>query len=118
MIEELIKNYESFPDSLIREILIQNNNNSTKLELIIICMNFNNDFKYEKVKIIFSEIKLFRFFEVENYSNTCVNSALVAINNGVIVFDFSPLIFDEGKLMENPDSDFIIKCKRVEFYKL
>jgi hypothetical protein len=115
MLNEIVKKYGNLSDSLISEIIYYAVDGTRRIEVILDCMNALNDYEYEKMKLTFNYILSIHFSENENQSTTSINSALIANDSGIIVFDFFPLISGEGNLKENENSDFKIKCKEVSY---
>ena len=114
MLEEIITKYENFSDSMILEFLLYQYNSSKRIEVTIKCMNSMNNYEYEKIKIIFGDIKSFRFIEKNMESSTVINSALLKRNEDTIIFDFFPLIFSDG-LKENENSDLKIEFSYLNY---
>jgi hypothetical protein len=118
MFSEIVNKYEKFSDGLISKISYKASLNSKKVEVIINSMNKLNNYQFETIKLIFTEIVFIQFREKENQSSTLINSAFLANNNGIMVFDFFPLIYENDNLRENDNSDFKIKCKEVKYVKI
>lgn len=118
MLTEIINKYENFSDALISEIIYRVFENSTSVEIVVSCMNSLNDYKFETIKLTFMEIVSICFHENENQSSTLINSALLASDNEIIIFDFFPLIYGDSNLKENENSDFKIKCRKVSYAKI
>jgi hypothetical protein len=112
MIEKIIEDYAEFSDSWISEITLYNNENI--IEIIIHCANKNKDYSYEKVKISFKKIINYVLIEKNRISDLAPKDVLINEKNGIITFDFFPIDhFDY--LEENPNSEFIIKCKEISY---
>ncbi|MFN8359149.1 MAG: hypothetical protein U0264_04475 [Candidatus Kapaibacterium sp.] len=116
MIDEIINKYEKFPDGSISEFSYKFDYNNLKREinLIVHCMDFQNNCEWNVIKLIFMDVIHFQFVEIENSCSTEINSALLKKENGVITVDFFPLIYFE-ELKENDKSDFMIKCKELKY---
>lgn len=112
---EIVNKYENFSDALISEIFYHVVDNSRSVEIVLNCMNAFKDYEYETIKLTFIDPISICFKENENQSSTVVNSAFLAMDNGIIVFDFFPLIFGERNLKENENSDLKIKCKGISY---
>lgn len=117
MFNEIKNKYEDFSDSVISEIKYYQMHNIRIVEVTLKCMNSFNDYDYENIKLIFNDVTFFHFKEAEPYSSTAINSAFLNNDKGIIVFDFFPLLYN-NKLEENPESDLIIKSKRLFYIKL
>ncbi|SFF38771.1 hypothetical protein SAMN05216167_1615 [Spirosoma endophyticum] len=116
MLAELVDTYERFSDALILTIHYANSiDNGRSLDVIIHCMNKQKDYEWETVKLSFMEISKFRFIENERTSSTVINSALLKNEQGQIIIDFFPFIYDDGVLKENPSSDFSIRCRSIKY---
>lgn len=118
MLDEIIKKYENFSDGKISNINYHHDNNITSVEIILSCMNSLNEYKYEKIKIVFVDVRLVQFYEIENYTSIIINHALITYNNGIILFDFFPLIYKNNEFRENENSNFKIKCKEIVYNNL
>jgi hypothetical protein len=118
MITEIIGKYGNFADALVLGFSFESNVHSSfgkgEIEVFINCMNSENDFEWEKVKLVFEEVVCFRFIEHRNASSVVVNAALLKHDNDEIVFDFFPVILDQ-ELIGNPESDFVVRCKRIRY---
>lgn len=115
MLSEIINRYENFSDALISEIVYRVVDNSRSIEIVLNCMNALSDYEYEKIKLTFTSIVSIHFNENENQSSTIINSALITSDNGIMVFDFFPLIYGGANLKENENSDLKIKCREVSY---
>lgn len=115
MFKEIINKYDRFSDALISEIKYNSLENTREVTVTIKCMNSLNDFQWEIVKLIFTDIQFIRFIERIQTSSTFINSAMLKEEDNILIFDFFPLIFDGDKLAENAESDFLIKCKGVKY---
>jgi hypothetical protein len=115
MIKDIKEKYERFSDALILEIRYENLSDNRVVEVNMNCMNSKNDYEWETIKLIFNDILLFRFVENEKTSSTSIFAALLKEEDGIMVFDFFPLIYEELELKENENSDFIIKCRDVKY---
>jgi hypothetical protein len=114
MIEKIIENYFELSDSWISEIKSIDSNNEITLELIIHCANRNKDYSYEKVKFLFSKIISYQIIRKNIVNNFAPKDVFIKEKDGIITFDFFPIDhFDY--LEENPNSDFIIKCKEISY---
>ncbi|MGN7784732.1 hypothetical protein ACTJIJ_09405 [Niabella sp. 22666] len=117
MFEEIVSKYEKFSDALISKVRYLNAGVKT-VEVLIRCMNHRNDYQFETIKLIFVDIVRIQFFEIENQSSTVINAALITNTDGIISFDFFPLIYDSSKLVENENSDFMIKCREIRYIQV
>ncbi|MNY22205.1 hypothetical protein D3C86_1558000 [compost metagenome] len=117
MIELIKERYKGFPDAVISEIFYKRylsvaGFDEGVVEVYLRAENIDGD--YEIVKLIFSDIISFRFIEIENSSNLILNGIFLEKDGNVITCDFFPLIYNYG-VVENKDSDFMIKCKSLNF---
>lgn len=117
MIHEIIKQYQYFSDGVIRNITysypIENKINAT---VQILCSNTQNNYEWELVKIIFYDILFFKFIAHGDSIGSVIDMALIKIENEFIVFDFFGLFnANYQSLEENPESEFVIKCKKIEY---
>jgi hypothetical protein len=117
MLEEIIEKYEKFPDCLIKTVkysvsISEENNDS--VETIISCFNLKEENKREIIRIIFKNIELIKFSQINRFPSLFLDEIYIKEDNGLITFDFFPIDhFDY--LEENPNSEFIIKCKQVSY---
>ncbi|MBC9914306.1 hypothetical protein [Chitinophaga varians] len=118
MVTEIVKKYGNFADALVLGFSIESYTHSSSgkgnIEVLIHCMNGENDFEWEQVKLVFEEVMCFRFIENRNTSSVVINAAILNHENDEITFDFFPLMFNH-EFVENPASDFVIKCKRIKY---
>ncbi|WP_143055625.1 hypothetical protein [Flavobacterium terrigena] len=118
MIEEILNRYESFSDSLISKICYERSNqNDGKIEVFIRCMNAYNDYQFESIKLVLTDVIEFRLIENNPFSALVVNSALLIKQDDFIIIDFFPDIFNEG-LKLNSESDFMIRAKGINYQVL
>jgi hypothetical protein len=112
MIVDLIKHYDKFSDSCIKNIKYDLQDN--RIILTILAININYIYKWDLIEIEFNEIIKFRFIENEKTSNSVILNALIQKIDGINEFDFYPN--DNGNtLILDEESDFLIKCKEVSF---
>lgn len=115
MIEEVSKRYESFHDAVISKYSYERSlEDMGRVEIYIRVMNALDDYIFEEVKLTFIDIFKIRFVEEEKMSSLIINSALLKEEGGIVTMDFFPDIYSWG-LKENPDSDFYIKCRKIEY---
>ncbi len=117
MLEELKDNYNCFHDSIITNInygcIEDGYTEKRNLTIKLTSINILTDV-LEIIKIHFYDIVSFKFKE-ENQSAFVVFKALLTKDNDLIIFDFSPDIYGDSILKENPNSEFIIKCRKVTY---
>lgn len=118
MIKEIIDKYGEFSDSWISDIKYSKNfdNNCSEkvIEVTINCANKTNSNEYEQIKIIFSDVLEFKFFEGDKADNFTTGDVLVKEKDNIMLFDFFPIDhFDY--LEENSESNFKIKCRKVNY---
>ncbi|MBO9728463.1 MAG: hypothetical protein J7623_07465 [Chitinophaga sp.] len=118
MIDEIVKRYGDFSDALIWRFSFESNVHSASgkgsIEVLINCMNHEGNFEWERIILVFEEVLCFRFAENRRTSSVVVNAVMIKQEHDEIVFDFFPLILADG-IAENPQSDLIIRCKRVKY---
>ena len=113
MIQEILNRYESFSDSKIIKIHIDNCNDlNMNVEVYLRSMNILNDYEFEIVKLIFINVKKIRLLENDTSTNLIVNSALLLKQKEFVILDFFPDIYSD-RLEVNELSDFIIKCEKI-----
>ena len=118
MLNEIIDKYGKFPDSLIKVVKYSisiSEKNDDSVETIISCFNGKEENKREIIRIIFKNIELIKFSQINCFPSLFLNEIYIKKeNNGLITFDFFPIDhFDY--LEENPNSNLIIKCKNIEY---
>ena len=118
MIKDIINKYGEFSDSWITEIKYYkkmiNTEDINVIELIINCANKQNDYIYEVVNLTFKNIVSFNFSEINKSDNFASSDVLIKTERELITFDFFPIDYFDY-LEENPNSNFIIKCKEVSY---
>jgi len=125
MISEIKNKYKGFHDALIFDILYSNRHGKQKglTPKVIVGLNAFNiqTEKWEQLKLIFSDVVKFWFFEGKNEKGKAVNStvvfeAYIEKIDDLIIFDFFALQVDGRDLLaENPNSDFVIHCKDINY---
>lgn len=116
MFDEIVKKFERFSDALILEFTYKNTpkiSNGPDVEMMIRCMNAENNYKWQAVKLTFKQVMKIRFQEYKS-SSTVVFAALLENKNGIIKIDFFPMI-GVDPLVEDPNSDFYIHCKELAY---
>jgi hypothetical protein len=117
MLQKIKEKYKGFSDAVISEISYKrylNPNGSDKGIVEVYLRAENNEGDYEIVKLKFIEIISFRFIESRDSSSLILNEILMKQEDEIITFDFFPLIYSSG-IIENINSDFMIKCKDISF---
>lgn len=115
MIEEIKEKYEDFADSLISQVsYLRTLDNQGIIEITLAVMNAENDYKFENIKLVLSNISTFRFVEMNNTSSLIIYGAILSQDNGVITLDFFPEIHDD-KYVVNEESDFLVRCKHITY---
>jgi hypothetical protein len=118
MFDEIVEKYKNFSDALVVEVSYRAGERSKNVEIIIDCMNSQNEYKFDKIKLILIDVVSMSFIERENQSSTVVFSALLLKNEQMLTFDFFPFIYGEGRLEENENSDFKVKCRDAIYFKI
>ncbi|MDN3673027.1 hypothetical protein QWY99_08180 [Flavobacterium branchiarum] len=117
MIQEIIKKYDYFSDAQIKNVSYtyptgQGANVAVQIE----CCNTQNDYDWELINIVFNDITFVRFIGYGDSIGSVIDMAFIKIEEDEIVFDFFGLFdADNQTLGENPESDFIIRCKKVDY---
>lgn len=115
MLNDLMLKYSTFSDTVISRICYSRNNEDIgNVQITLSAMNAQRDYRFDIIEITFFNILKLRFVENENTSSLIINASLIEETNDIIMVDFFPLIYKTG-LKENPESDFQIKCKKIEF---
>jgi hypothetical protein len=118
MLKEIIEKYEKFPDCLIKAVTYNmsiSEKNDDSIETIISCFNLQNENKREIIQIIFKDIELIKFSQIKRFPSLFLNEIYIKREkSNLITFDFFPI--DHFDYMEeNPNSEFIIKCKEITY---
>ncbi|MCT4296198.1 hypothetical protein [Elizabethkingia anophelis] len=116
MIEQIKKDYRSFSDAVIQGFNYFNKTDINSCEIYINLYNWTTNNR-ENIILLFENILLFKFFESIKINSTVISNALLKEENGIITFDFFPVYFNESRIEENKDSDFIIKSEKLEIIK-
>lgn len=115
MFDIIKKRYESFSDSLITDIRYKRSVGKGMVELYVRAMNATDDYNFELIKLTFQDVQKFRLLQLFESSSFVIDEALLIDDNGIITFDFFPEICDDDSLKEDPNSDLLIKCRKVIF---
>ena len=81
-------------------------------------MNKHKDYEWEVIKLSLIGVQRFRFVESEQTNSLFITSALIKAESEKVVIDFFPFIYSNDKLIENPDSDFLIHCKSLMYKQI
>lgn len=118
MIEKLIKNYGNLCDSWIDEISIRKETEDSVEKVVIYvginCANLNDNYKYEKLVLVFNDVMEFVIKDDYSFINLTPKEVFIKSYNGKIVFDFDA-IDNFDYLEENKDSNFKIISKEFVF---
>lgn len=114
MYDELVDKYEQFSDAFVEQIVFDANGKNSGIQIFVSCMNRFLDYEYERIRLIFEDVTLFRFIYNENMNSTFIFSALLQKEEDIITFDFFPLMFNDG-LKEDVNSDLLIKCRNISY---
>ena len=88
--------------------------NKESIEITLSCFNFEKQGKKEIINIIFKDLILIKFIRVNNNPSLFLDEVYLNEENGIITFDFFPIDYFDY-LEENPNSEFIIKCKEISY---
>jgi hypothetical protein len=113
MIQEIIDKYGFFSDSTIVKFELINVDFRDIFKVEIKYAKIFKTSDYENIRLIFEQVISIRYVKHEKISNSVIMDALVKQENDIITFDFFPLMFGTDELIENKDSDFQVKCKKV-----
>lgn len=115
MLQEIVKKYGDFGDALISEVcysLSVEDNGAIKITLAT--MNAENDYKFENIRLILSDISDYRFIEKNYSSSLIIYGAVLIEEKDTITVDFFPEITDDGDII-NEESRFLIRCKHISY---
>jgi len=117
MLEKLNFIYKKFPDCLVQQINYKSylsEESKESIEITLSCYNFEKEGKREIINIIFKDLTLIKFIRINNNPSLFLDEIYIKEDEGLITFDFFPIDhFDY--LEENPNSEFIIKCKKISY---
>ncbi|MFZ4932074.1 hypothetical protein [Chryseobacterium sp. Mn2064] len=116
MIKPIKNTYRSFSDSVIKEIEYKKLVEGTTCIVSTLSYNWLTS-EHDEISLIFEDCVFFKFFESKRVNSTVISNALLEESDGIIVFDFFPLYYSEDKILENPNSEFIIKSKSLKMIK-
>lgn len=109
MIDDIKLKYDTFSDSWISKI----KEFEDTIILTIVCSNNQNDYKYEKIELIFSNIVSFVLDENLSLNNIGIKDALFDFKNDLVIFDLDPIDhFDY--LEENKNSKFKVVSRNID----
>lgn len=114
--KELIETYGDFGDSIIKKINYDFETNKIVIDISVI--NLKQDYKWDLIQLIFIDISEFRFLEIKNVSNSVIMNLLIKNEDDIYTFDFFPINLDGVNLIENKNSDFLIKSKGFDFKQI
>jgi hypothetical protein len=119
MLEEIIEKYGKFSDSLVSEIsykcyITEKGTEDDTIEVVLRCMNFKNENKFERIKLKFVGVMVYKFSQNKQYPSLFLDEVYIKEEDGIITFDFFPIDYFDY-LEENPNSEFIVKCKEVSY---
>ncbi len=118
--DSIMQEYDGFADALILSIGMEFDSTTAiskgKAIVHLRAMSQKLDYEYEAIILVFSGVLSFRFTENEKTSSTVINRAKLLYDGQTVSLDFFPILRG-GKLVPNPDSDFIIRAKSFSLSK-
>ena len=115
MLEEIKLKYSHFHDAQIYKINFIEESGNNDLNLILSCTSSQNDYNLDNVKLSFIDITSFKLNFKKNMGLFTIFACFLKAENDLITVDFDCIYFDEDNLKENPNSEFIIKCKQISY---
>lgn len=112
MINTIKEKYRLFSDAVITKIQYFKSIEETYCVIGLRVYNWEIN-QYDEIELVFEECIFFRFFESVKINSTIISHALLEERDEIIVMDFFPLYYTDNKILENLNSDFIIKSKNV-----
>lgn len=117
MLEKINFFYKKFSDCLIKKTKYDSyisEESKERIEVTLSCFNFERENRREIIKLIFEDLITVKFIQIKNNPSLFLDEVYILEENELITFDFFPIDhFDY--LEENPNSNFIIKCKKVSY---
>lgn len=116
MLSVIKKKFETFPDAVILgfHFNLDLNEDTKNVEILIRCMNFEDNKKWEIIKLKFREILSYRSI-LDSDFDLIIDTALLIQEKDYIVFDFFPFFTGPAYYSVNEDSSLIIKTKFIEY---
>jgi hypothetical protein len=117
MLQSLIERYDKLSDSYIKKILFYEEENRQYAKIIINCLdNTTPGDTADVISITFNDVLDFTFTEVyQKIFHRLIFATYISNENGQVVFDFDPVLYSNGIVVENDASAFKIKCRSIEF---
>lgn len=120
MVDEIINKYEGFSDATINEFNFKYGTSMEldkkgSIEVTLLCMNSQEDYQFEYIKLIFKRVLQFRYIERKRYSSAVIETALIIPTESYILIDFFPIIEGDGTLTVNESSKFLIESETISY---
>lgn len=115
MLEEIKLKYSHFHDAQISKINIIEKYGNIDLNLTLSCTNSQNDYNLDNIKLNFIDVTSFILNFKKNDGILTIFACFLEKENNIITIDFDCIFFDKNNLRENPNSQFIIKCKEIGY---
>jgi hypothetical protein len=115
MLEEIKLKYSRFHDAQICKIIFNDKYGNNDLNLILSCTSSQNDYNLDNIKISFIDVISFKFNFKKSMGLLTIFACFLKTENDIITVDFDCIYLDEDNLKENPNSEFIIKCKEISY---
>lgn len=114
---EIIDLYGKFGDAVIHRVIMEGmTTGKATIKLQMTALNMKADDHLDSISLEFEDAYFIRLTSLHTLT-FIIFSAYVEITNDGVIFDFDPA-FSENENKENPDSEFIIKAKRVSIVKI
>jgi hypothetical protein len=115
MLEEIKLKYSHFHDAQIYKINFQEEYGNNNLILMLSCTSSQNDYNLDNLKISLIDVVSFKYDFKKNMGLLTIFACFLKTENDLITVDFDCIYFDEENLKENPNSQFIIKCREISY---
>ncbi len=116
IIEEIISKFQHFNDSIILSFNYKYDLEKSKknIEIILKCMNFQNNYIFETIQIELEDVKYLKILDTDKLNYLVPTSICVTKNKEEYVIDFDPINYDQ-EIQLNPKSEFLVKCTTINY---
>jgi hypothetical protein len=116
MLEEIKRKHTTFGDAQILKITFDDfipDSRQRNATIQVHCMNKENDWKYEIINLIFTDILKFRFFHSEHIFRYLIFKAYLNQEDDRVIFNFFSEQENDEKEYEH--SDFLIHSREISY---
>lgn len=112
MLDEIRRKYVTFGDAQILNVSFRSGERHSAI-VQIVCSNKENNWKWDTINLIFTDVLKFKFIQHEQRSSTVLFQAYLNRENDKIVVDF--FAEQEDGKREYEHSDFVIHSKEISY---